>query len=277
MPWTRAQLLEIGDQTWCPSWLHQHEQFSLTQLWNLRIPGWSHGSLATQACAVFREHLKDLSSYTVLDICAGAGGPTPVLESELNKELESEGKDSVQFVLSDLYPHVEEWECISKKQQNVTFIETPVDARAIPRFAKTKKECRIFNICFHHFGDKDAAGILKNAIESADSFIIFEITARELWTCLCSLLVFFWAFFVSLVWYWNSPVHLFFTFILPVAPFTIWFDGLISCLRTRTANEVRTLLDQPGLDLSDWTFHSGQKTVQFPFITLYYYVGIKSE
>ncbi|KAJ5199690.1 hypothetical protein N7491_009512 [Penicillium cf. griseofulvum] len=169
--WPRSQLLEIGDQSWCPSWLHRHEQLVLTQLWNLRVPWWSRGSLAKQACAVFKEHLKDLSSYTVLDICAGAGGPTPVLESELNKELESEGKGPVQFVLTDLYPHTEEWERISKKQQNVTYIESPVDARAVPRFAISTKECRIFNICFHHFGDEDAAGILKNTIESADSFM----------------------------------------------------------------------------------------------------------
>ena len=172
MSWPRSQLLEIGDQTWCPSWLHQHEQFSLTRLWNLKVPGWSRGSLATQACAVVEEHLEDLSSYTILDICAGAGGPTPVLESELNKKLESKGKEPIQFILSDLFPHREEWSRISKKQQNVTYIETPVDARAAPRVAaKGKKECRIFNICFHHFGDEDAAGILKNAIETADAFM----------------------------------------------------------------------------------------------------------
>ncbi|OQE80161.1 hypothetical protein PENNAL_c0047G10577 [Penicillium nalgiovense] len=170
--WPRSHLLEIGDQNWCPPWLHRHEQLVLTQLWNLRIPGWSYGNLAKQACSVFKEHLKDLSSYTVLDICAGAGGPTPVLESELNKELEAEGKSPVQFVLSDLYPHIEEWERISKKQQNVTYIESPVDARAVPRIAgSSNKECRIFNICFHHFGDEDAAGILKSAIETADSFM----------------------------------------------------------------------------------------------------------
>ncbi|KAJ5782280.1 hypothetical protein N7457_004054 [Penicillium paradoxum] len=275
--WPRSQLLEIGDQPWCPSWLHHHEQLVLTQLWNLRIPGWSRGSLATQACSVFREYLKDLSSYTVLDICAGAGGPSPVLEAQLNQQLEAEGKDPVQFILSDLYPHVEEWERISKKQQNVLYIDLPVDARAVPRFAgKSKKECRIFNICFHHFGDEDAAGILKSAIESADSFIIFEITARDLWTCLCSPLVYFWTFFVTLVWYWDSPAHLLYTFILPIAPLALWIDGLISCLRTRTAEETWKLLDQPDLDLHDWTFHSGQKTVQFPFITLYYHIGIKS-
>ncbi|KAJ5558247.1 hypothetical protein N7535_008461 [Penicillium sp. DV-2018c] len=275
--WPRSQLLEIGDQTWCPTWLHQHEQLVLTQLWNLRIPGWSRGSLATQACAVFKEHLKDLSSYTVLDVCAGAGGPTPVLETELNKQLEAEGREPVQFVLTDLYPHIEEWERVSKKQQNVSYIETPIDARAVPRVAAgSGKECRIFNICFHHFGDEDAAGILKSAIQSADSFIIFEITARDLWTCLCSPLVFFWTFFVTIVWYCNSPIHLLFTFIVPVAPLALWIDGFISCLRTRTTEETWELLDRSDVDLTNWSFYSGRKTVQFPFITLYYHVGVKS-
>ncbi|KAJ5126390.1 hypothetical protein N7448_005694 [Penicillium atrosanguineum] len=276
MSWPRSQLLEIGDQSWCPSWLHQHEQLSLTKLWNLKVPFWSRGSLATQACEVFKEYLQDPSSYTVLDICAGSGGPTPVLESELNREIEAQGKVPVQFILSDLYPHVEAWQRISKKQQNVSYIETPVDARAVSRLGK-EKECRIFNICFHHFSDEDAAGILKSAVESADAFIIYEMTSREVGTCLCSPLVFFWAFFVTLGWFWSSPVHLFFTYILPVAPFTIWIDGFISCLRTRTNEEIRSLLDQPGLDLSKWTFHSGRKTVQWPVISLHYYVGIKSD
>lgn len=173
MAWPRLQLLEIGDQPWCPSWLHQHEQVFLTKLWSLHIPLWSHRSLATQACEVFKKYLRDLSSYTVLDICAGSGGPTPVLESELNRELEVQGKDPIQFILSDLDPHIEAWEKISKKQQNVTYIETPVDARAFPHLPRMgkKKECRIFNICFHHFSDEDAVGILKNTVQSADSFM----------------------------------------------------------------------------------------------------------
>jgi salicylate hydroxylase len=49
-----------------------------------------------------------------------------VLESELNEELEVQGKDPIQFILSDLHPHIED----SKKQQNISYIETPVDARA---------------------------------------------------------------------------------------------------------------------------------------------------
>jgi salicylate hydroxylase len=89
--------------------------------------------------------------------------------------------------------------------------------------------------------------------------------------------VFFWTFFISLVWFWSSPVHLFFTFILPVAPLVIWIDGFISCLRTRTNEEIQSLLVKTDLDLSKWTFHSGQETVQWPLLSLNYYVGVKCD
>ncbi|KAL4910566.1 hypothetical protein BDW74DRAFT_184446 [Aspergillus multicolor] len=277
MPWPRIQFHELGDQPWCPAWLHHHEQFSLSQLWNLRVPLWSRGSLATAACTVLKEHLGNngnLSSYTIVDVCAGAGGPTPFIERELNGKSEKEGNEPVTFMLTDMFPPVDVWSAIAKKQPNIEFIEESVDARAVGRIAeRNKNECRVFNICFHHFDDDDAAGILGGAVEEADAFVIFEITARQVSTCLYSPLVFFWGFYVSLLWYWSSPVHLFFTFILPIAPLALWVDGFISCLRTRTPDEIRNLLKTSGKDLNGWTFTSGEKSVQWPFITLYYFVG----
>ncbi|KAL2814685.1 hypothetical protein BDW59DRAFT_176386 [Aspergillus cavernicola] len=275
MPWPRIQFFEIGDQSWCPSWLHHHEQFSLTQLWNLRVPFWSRGSLATQACAVIEEHLRDLSSYTIVDVCAGAGGPTPFIESELNRKTESKDQEPVRFVLTDMFPPVDVWAGIAKKQPNVAYVDRSVDARSVGRLeeSQSRKECRIFNICFHHFDDDDAAGILRSAVQSSDAFIIFEITARQVSTCLYSPLVFFWGFYVTLLWYWHSPLHLLFTYLVPIAPLALWIDGFISCLRTRTPSEIKTLLIRSGADLDGWKFTSGERTVQWPFITLYYYVG----
>ncbi|KAL3488002.1 hypothetical protein BJX62DRAFT_227636 [Aspergillus germanicus] len=279
MPWPRIQFNELGDQTWLPSWLHHHEQLSLTQLWNLRVPLWSRGSLATQACAVLERHLTNPSDYTIVDICAGAGGPTPFIEKTLNSKAEKEARDPVRFVLTDMFPPVDAWAAIAKKQPNVSFVEEAVDARAVKRLDESqgKKECRIFNICFHHFADEDAMGILKSAVTEADAFVIFEITARDVPTCLYSPLVFFWGFYVTLRWYWRSPIHLLFTYLIPVAPLALWIDGLISCLRTRTSSEIEGLLTQSGADLSGWKVTSGKRTVQWPFITLYYHVGVKNE
>ncbi|KAL4927995.1 uncharacterized protein BDV17DRAFT_282237 [Aspergillus undulatus] len=274
LSWPRIQFHEIGDQSWCPAWLHHHEQFSLSQLWNLRVPFWSRGSLATQACAVIKEHLSDLSSTTIVDCCAGAGGPTPFIERELNRDAERDLREAVKFVLTDMFPPVDVWSAIAKKQNNVRFVDTPVDARSVGRVAEERrKECRIFNICFHHFDDQDAAGILKSAVEEADAFIIFEITARQVSTCLYSPLAFFWGFYVTALWYWHSPVHLLSTFLIPVAPLALWIDGLISCLRTRTPQEVQTLIARSGANTDGWKFTHGEKSVQWPMITLYYYVG----
>ncbi|OJJ04025.1 hypothetical protein ASPVEDRAFT_54276 [Aspergillus versicolor CBS 583.65] len=267
MPWPRIQFHELGDQPWCPSWLHHHEQFSLSRLWNLRVPFWSHGSLATQACAVIKEHLRNPSLYTIVDVCAGAGGPTPLIERELNRN-ETDAK-AVRFVLTDMFPPVDVWAGIAKKQPNIEFVERAVDARSVARLSNQQngRECRIFNICFHHFNDADAAGILGSAVREADAFLVFEITARQVSTCLFSPLVFFWGFYVTLFWYWHSPVHLLFTFLVPVAPLVLWVDGFISCLRTRTPTEIRELLTRSGENLDGWEFRSGEKSVQWPFIT----------
>ncbi|KAL3462756.1 hypothetical protein BJX64DRAFT_258549 [Aspergillus heterothallicus] len=281
MPWPRIQFHELGDQPWCPSWLHHHEQFSLTQLWNLLVPLWSNGSLATQACTVIQDHLRNLPQYTIVDICAGAGGPTPIIEQTLNAHAEKQGREAVKFVLTDMFPPVDEWAKIAARQPNVSYVTESVDARAVKRLSGTvsegKKECRIFNICFHHFDDEDARGILRSAVCEADAFVIFEITARDVPTCLYSPLVFFWGFYVSLRWYWRSPIHLIFTYLIPIAPLALWVDGLISCLRTRTPNEIEGLLAESGADLTGWKVSSGERSVQWPFITLYYHVGVKNE
>ncbi|KAL3478497.1 hypothetical protein BJX99DRAFT_245468 [Aspergillus californicus] len=277
MPWPRIQFFEIGDQSWCPSWFHHHEQLSLTQLWNLRVPFWSRGSAATQACAVIEDHLRDISSYTIVDVCAGAGGPTPFIESALNKNAASEDREPVRFVLTDMFPPVDVWAAIAKKQPNIAYIDRPIDARSAERLTESEstKECRVFNICFHHFDDADAAGILRSSVQSADAFVIFEISARQVTTCVYSVLVFFWGFYVTLLWYWHSPVHLFFTYIIPILPLALWVDGFISCLRTRTPTEIQALIARSGADVSGWKFTSGERTVQWPFITLYYFVGMK--
>jgi salicylate hydroxylase len=89
--------------------------------------------------------------------------------------------------------------------------------------------------------------------------------------------VFFWGFYVTLRWYWRSPIHLLFTYLIPIAPLALWIDGLISCLRTRTPDEIEGLLTRSGADLSGWKINSGKRTVQWPFITLYYHVGVKNE
>ncbi|GIJ92396.1 hypothetical protein Asppvi_011378 [Aspergillus pseudoviridinutans] len=168
----RYHLIEVGDQAWCPGWLLAYLQSYLTEIWSLHIPGFSKTSPAGVACNIINRNLPDASSFTFVDLCAGAGGPIPVLDSALNKNLQAEGDGPSLFILSDLHPRLEEWQAIAKSHDNISYIKEPLDATKCERVAPPgRKECRIFNLCFHHFQDDEASAILGSALDSADAFM----------------------------------------------------------------------------------------------------------
>jgi hypothetical protein len=112
------------------------------------------------------------SRYTFIDSCAGAGGPTPLLEASMNERLKTFGHAPVRFVLTDLWPDLKAWSAVVKRSENISYIEEPVDATEAVRLAEPgKKECRIFNLCFHHFDDPAAEKVLRSAITSTDAFV----------------------------------------------------------------------------------------------------------
>ncbi|KAK3674106.1 hypothetical protein LTR78_005953 [Recurvomyces mirabilis] len=275
----RFHLTEIEDTSWCPDWLRDHAHSSLARLWQVKS---SNGnSLAIQACNVLLRVLggiDNVAKYTIIDACSGAGGPTPFFEKYINKQLEASGHAPVGFVLTDWAPYVEAWKKLSAEQPNITFKPQSIDAADAKRIAEPgKKECRIFNLCFHHFDDPAAAKILRSAVEEADAFIIFEITHRTLpsitYTALASL---FGALSTTWIEYRWSPFHLLFTYLIPLFPFYYIFDGVVSCIRGRTVEETTNLFSMgKGVDLSGWDIQHGEEMVLPPIGTLFWYSGVK--
>lgn len=169
----RLQLVEIEDQPWCPSWLRAHSCASLARMW--RTSTSAAGSPSIQACDILLRSLGGLSQaaqFTFVDACAGAGGPTPLMEETLNARLADAGHKAVQFILTDLYPDLNAWKRITSRSENVSAIWEPVDATQPRKMApKGSKECRIFNLCFHHFDDRGARKVLKSAVQNTDAFL----------------------------------------------------------------------------------------------------------
>lgn len=131
-------------------------------------------STASQACDVLVKNLPDAEQFTFVDCCAGAGGPSPILEATLNKQFISRGLKPVPFILADLYPDWAAWKKIVSKSNNITYVQHPVDATKATRYDTEntgRKECRMFNLCFHHFEDEPAGAVLKSAIENSDAFV----------------------------------------------------------------------------------------------------------
>lgn len=124
-----------------------------------------------------------VSDYVYVDFASGAGGPTPYIEQHLNEELRKQGKEDVKFVLTDISPHVNAWEAIAKKSDNITYVPYSVDATNAPPAeellkhvpgagvqGKKVKIMRLFSLAFHHFDDELAAKVLENTVETADGF-----------------------------------------------------------------------------------------------------------
>ena len=77
----------------------------------------------------------------------------------------------------------------------------------------------------------------------------------------------------------TSPGHLFFTYLVPIVPFIWVYDGYISCLRTRTPNEVKALLHSrvPSDKLAGWKFESGQVCHTWPIGWFYWIICYKDD
>ncbi|KAE8387420.1 hypothetical protein BDV23DRAFT_128085 [Aspergillus alliaceus] len=273
----RYHLFEIGDQPWCPEWMRAYIQLYLTRVWNLHIPPFSKAPPAGVAADVILENIPDPESFTFVDLCAGAGGPSGTLEHVLNAKLRAERKQEARFVLTDLHPRLEEWSAVSRRQENISFISQPTDAARCERLApKDRKECRVFNLCFHHFDDQHASTILRKATESADSFIIFEFAQRNFTSLLNIPVMLLFPFWYTLCRYKSSPLHLFFTYVIPLLSILIAFDGSVSTARCRTSEEIQTLLRREDLSLSDWEFRSGHRILFKPFVHVYYFIGVRN-
>jgi hypothetical protein len=156
----------------------------LALAWTFKTPVLQKTSPAQLVASTLRQVLGDsIRQYTYVDFCAGAGGPTPVIAKELNKQLQppagtepvngEAAREPVKFVLTDLHPHIKDWVEASKKSPNLSFVSKSVDATNAPSDlieSDGKKVFRLFNLAFHHFDDKLGKDILRNTLETADGF-----------------------------------------------------------------------------------------------------------
>lgn len=320
----RIQFYEINDQPWFPQYLRLKVQSCLTLAWTFKVPLLQPSSPAhLVAHTLFHVLSARVTDYTYVDFCAGAGGPTPFIERDLNASLSTrnptrtdankgastavpstpvastavangstssnladgraveEGgraSEAVKFILTDISPHIPDWTEAAKKSQNLTFIPRSVDATNAPAdlVEGNGKIFRLFNLAFHHFDDSLGGDIVRNTADTADGFGIFELQERTFSSLLMMFLMGGLFFLITPFYFWRSPGHLFFTYIIPIIPFVVVIDGYISALRTRTPEEVLALWKRAnGDDLKGWKIMSGKECHTKPIGYMTWIIGVK--
>lgn len=191
----------------------------------------------------------------ILDCCSGAGGPVPTIEAIVNEQRRVSNQKPIAFVMTDIKPHVEAWKKVSAGRPHLNYINKSIDATNAQDVSaihldfqtgdpshRTRKVIQLFCLSFHHFDDKMAQRVLKSTFETTDAVIIMELQDRRIFSFVLMILNFFYLHIATPLWFWNDPLHMALTYVIPVLPAIVVFDGIVSCLRTREPQEVMAIV-----------------------------------
>jgi hypothetical protein len=148
-------------------------------------------------------------------------------------------------VLTDKYPNLAAWRDVRcGVGASVSFEATPVDAADVPQ---RLAGFRTLFTSFHHFAPDKARLVVSDAVNKEQAIGIFEYTERNwlIWGVPVILIpLFVWAttpFIRPFRWR-----RLLWTYLLPVVPAVALWDGFVSCLRTYSIEELRSLVEEVG-------------------------------
>lgn len=231
----RLPLFEIEDEPWCPPAVRR----CVTGY--LRLVARLTRQVRPVVPAV-ADLLRRSREDSILDLCSGSGG----VAADLAALLASSGVEA-RVVLTDLYPDVEAFAEVARTSGGrVGFRAEPLDATTVPPELAGART--MFN-AFHHFEPDDARRILRDAAEAGRPIAVVEFVERSAFT-LAGVL--FSPILMMLLAPFVRPLRtdsLVFTYLVPVAPLVVLWDGLASWLRVYSPAELRAMagdIDVPG-------------------------------
>jgi hypothetical protein len=235
----RIHAFEFEDLGWFPALLRRQMTDYLAHLQRV-LPG-----LPRYVASRIGAALEAMGSQEVVDLGSGSGGVMP----EVARVLEEDLGLKPRVLLTDRYPDVEVLAALRDASAGrLDFHPEPVDATAVP---SEVRGLRTMILSFHHFRPSEARAILADAVRARTGIAIFEATNRRLAAVLPAIPGI--PIMVLLVTPFIRPFRwsrLLFTYLLPVLPLLILWDGIVSQLRTYSPAELRELVSE--LDAPDW-------------------------
>lgn len=233
----RLDLGEIEDQPWCPRWVRDAMTGFLQEV--MAVSG-QYRVCVTRIARLLRESGED----TVVDLASGGGGPWPWLIDELRRE-----GVSARLVLTDLYPNTAAAAALAGIE-GARYHPAPVSATAVP--AELRGVRTIFT-GLHHFDPAGVEALLRDARDARVPFAGFEATARSIPGILAPIPI---PLLVLALMPRVRPRRLLplaLTYLPPVLPLAIWWDGFASTLRTYRAEELREITRRIASPEYEWT------------------------
>ena len=243
----RIHLFEFEDLKWFPNTL---------RMCMTRYIVTFHKMLGTRKplAELVAKALKHSKKPEVIDLCSGAGGPMLDVAEELRTE---HGYKDLQLRLSDLYPNVKTAQQVnSKNDPSTTYLTEPVNAAEV---SDDLTGVRTMVCSMHHMRPEVAKSILQDAQEDEQPICVYEISDNA------PPVFLFWIAipFVILMVFFVTPMirpmtwqQIVFTYLIPVLPFLIAWDGAVSNARTYTIEDMAELTKD--LQKENYTWESGK-------------------
>lgn len=237
----RRHLVELEDLPWFPALFRD----AGTAFLELASRAAGHSALLTPKT---EEALQRSGATRIIGLCAGGGGPLTVM-SVLLRERGWKG----ETLLTDLYPNLSAMKRLEAESGGALRAWTaPVDATAVPH---DLEGLRVICNAFHHLDRPAALKVLQDTVKAGQPIAIFEVVSREplpLFGISLAPLTFSLAlpFLRPFRWAWIP-----FTYLLPLIPAFVLWDGVVSWLRIWSEGELHELVNS--LDAPGWTWDIG--------------------
>ena len=220
----RLQLFEILDQAWCPQAIRHGATDYLEAIT-------SRADIYRPVQAEIFRAIEECRAERVVDLCSGGGGPwlSPAWRSALAAHA------PLTVVLTDKFPSNA---LPSRVGGSVTCVNFSVDAARVP---DELRGFRTIFSSFHHFPDTVARDVLGDAVRCGEGFAMAEVTSRTPrgFATMFLMPLFAWILTPLMRPFRWSRVWL--TYVLPLIPLVVFWDGIVSCFRTRTPEELLAL------------------------------------
>lgn len=243
----RIHVFEFEDFPWFPHWIR-----TLMTRYIVAI----HKMLGSSKdlAGLIAKALPHVKQPRVIDLCSGGGGPMEDVAHLLKTQY---GVKDLTVTLSDLYPNLKAAAAINNDNDpSISYLTTPVDATSLDA---DQKGVRTMVCSMHHMKPEVAKAILKDAKDAHQPICIFEISDNSFpptWLWWVGLpLNFLSVLFVTPSVRPMTWQQIVFTYLIPILPLFIAWDGGVSNARTYTLSDWDELLS--GLHADNYRWEKG--------------------
>jgi hypothetical protein len=253
-----ARLFEIHEQPWFPQSLRDEFVDSLQMLLEVT-------NTYKPIASLLEKRLAECGSERVVDLCSGAGGPWP----SLVRHFEMHGAIPPEVLLTDKYPTTTRLQDADSPTANrIHFLRDSIDATRVPKYLRG---FRTLFSSFHHLNPSQARDLLQDSVNKQQAIGVFEAPALHMLTLLSLFLIPIgtWLFVpFRRPFRWS---RLLWTYLVPVIPFVLFFDGVISCLRAYSVGELHQMTRE--IESSGYRWEIGEKAGGWLHLRITYLIG----